>query len=306
MTAALRLAGVRKAYGRVQALDGLDLEVPRGAICGLVGPNGAGKTTAFGVVGGLVRPDAGTVDLLGEGPFDAVRHRGRVALLPQDAELSPHTPVRGLLVYFARLQGMTAGEAAKAADALLDEVGLADKGRARIRALSHGMRRRVAVAQALLGTPALVLLDEPTSGLDPELVVRMRSLFQRRRGESTLVISSHMLAELESTCDHVVFMEAGRCIRQGPLAAITDAAARVRYSWAQPPSAPLALGTLPPPFTAESIHPIPGGLEVRIPPALDLAAANRRLLPWLLDQGVALAEVRSGRGLEEAWLDRRP
>lgn len=302
MIPALRLEEVHKSYGAVRALDGLSLEVPRGVICGLVGPNGAGKTTAFGVIGGLVRPDAGHVDLLGEGAFDVVRHRGRVALLPQDAALSPHTPVRGLLVHYARLQGMTHGAASREADTLLDEVGLSDKARARIRELSHGMRRRVAVAQALLGTPELVLLDEPTSGLDPELVVRMRALFRGRRGHSTLLISSHMLAELESTCDHVVFMERGRCIQQGALAAVTGQRSRVLYRWEDSPDPPLPLTELPLQARASITE---DGLQVDVPEGVSPARLNAALLPWLIDRGVGIVEVRSGQGLEAAWLDRR-
>ncbi|HEY8430680.1 MAG TPA: ABC transporter ATP-binding protein, partial [Sandaracinaceae bacterium] len=214
---ALRLAGVRKRYGRTVALDGVDLDVPRGALVGLVGPNGAGKTTLFGIVSGAVRPDAGTVDVLGEGPFDPARHAGRVTVLPQDCELSPHSSARQLLVFYARLAGATKREAERDADRVLDLVRLSDRAGDRVRQLSHGMRRRLAVAQALLGAPELVLLDEPTGGLDPHLVVEMRELLRSQRGERTLVVSSHILADLEQTCDHVVFLERGRVLESGQL-----------------------------------------------------------------------------------------
>ncbi|MCZ7680697.1 MAG: ATP-binding cassette domain-containing protein [Sandaracinaceae bacterium] len=135
---ALRLSRVHKRYGRTVALDGIDLDVPRGALLGLVGPNGAGKTTLFGVVGGMVRADAGAVDVLGEGPFDPERHAGRVTLVPQDCELNPHSSARQLLTFYARLQGAGKRQAERDADRVLELVRLSDRAGSRVRQLSHG------------------------------------------------------------------------------------------------------------------------------------------------------------------------
>ena len=296
--AALSLRGVHKAYGRVKALDGLDLDVPRGATLGLVGPNGAGKTTTFGVVGGLVRPDAGDIDILGLGAFDPVRHAGRVLLLPQDSELNPHTPVRTLLVNLARLQGLTRGEAARTADGVLDEVELSDRGGSRVGQLSHGMRRRVAVAQALLGRPELVLLDEPTSGLDPALVVRMREVVRRRQGTVSMIISSHVLSELEAVCDHVAFLQDGRCTRQGPMDAVTGRDEAVRYVLGAPLD-PAELAVL-----LDALETTLDGsvLEVTVPRGETAADLNRRVLPLLLGARLDILEVVRGGGLEAAWM----
>src|SRR5690606_33106172 len=162
-------------------------------------------------------PDAGEIDLLGRGPLSPQQHPGSLTMLPQDCELSPHVTLRQLLTHYARLQGATAAEAALDVTARLDEVAPRHRAGARIKTLSHGMRRRVAIAQALLGQPELVLLDEPTSGLDPELVVRMRDVFASHRRKRTLVVSSHNLLELEALCDHVVFIERGRCTRTGSM-----------------------------------------------------------------------------------------
>lgn len=301
MSLALRLRGVRKAYGKVQALDDLDLDVSRGAAVGLIGPNGAGKTTTFGVVGGLVRPDAGEIDILGGGPFDPGAHRGRVMLLPQDSELNPHTPVRTLLVNLARLQGMTRGAAGVAADGVLDEVELRDRGGDRVGQLSHGMRRRVAVAQALLGSPEIVLLDEPTSGLDPALVVRMRDVVRRRRGAVTLVISSHVLSELEAVCDHVVFLEAGRCVREGPMDEVTGRTRRIRVVLGAPPDRAAleeVLAGLAPRVEGASVH-------LLVPPGETVASLNRRALPGLIAAGMDVLEVTLGDGLEAVWMEGR-
>ena len=302
MTAlALTLRGVQKAYGKTRALCGLDLEVPRGALVGLIGPNGAGKTTTFGIVGGTVRADAGQVDVLGGGPFDSTRHAGRVGLLPQDSELNPHTPVRDLLRFFARLQGLGRRDATVEADRVLALVDLRDRATSRIRQLSHGMRRRVAVAQALLGSPELVLLDEPTCGLDPDLVVRMRELLARERGRRTLVVSSHVLADLEAICDHVVFLEAGRVTHAGPIAEVTGRGELVRYVLDGPP--PLeALRTALPEIVAEADG---ASLLVRVPAGQDVATLNERLVPWLFEAGARLLEIRRGRSLESAYMERR-
>ena len=286
---ALSLRGVRKRYGKTHALSGLDLEVPEGVICGLVGPNGAGKTTTFGIVGGLIRPDEGTVDVLGAGPFNPAVHRGRVTLLPQDCELHPATPVRKLLLFFARLQGLSAAEAQKDVDRVLEAVDLRDRADARIRQLSHGMRRRVQVAQAFLGTPRLVLLDEPASGLDPEQTARMRQLFLSARGTCTLVVSSHILSELEAVCDHVAILEGGVCLRAGSMEDITGSATEVRIRFE---------GTLPDGLGGTVRD---GWLVLQ---GETVAAINAEVLPKLLDAGVGILEVRQGRSLESSYLDR--
>jgi ABC-2 type transport system ATP-binding protein len=311
---ALRFDAVTKAYGKLRALDQLSFSVPRGAICGLVGPNGAGKTTAFGIAGGFVQADEGLVDVLGEGAFDPWAHKGRVLVLPQDCELNPHTPVAALLRYFARLQGMSRAEADQAVDHILDEVELRDRAGALVRQLSHGMKRRVAVAQALLGAPELILLDEPTNGLDPELVVRMREVLRRRGGRSTLVISSHVLAELEAVCDHVVFMEAGRCLRAGSLAEVTERQRRLRYVLGEPAQIALDrhLGGGEP-LRAAILAALPGialdlsdhTLLVVAPAGTEAAALNQALLPLLLGAGVPLLEIGAGERLEAAWMARR-
>ncbi len=286
-------------------MDGLNLEVPAGALCGLIGPNGAGKTTTFGVVGGAVTADAGEIDVLGEGPFDPARHAGRLGLLPQDCELNASTPVRQLLVFYARLQGLDRGRAEYQADKVLEAVDLTDRATARIRQLSHGMRRRVAVAQALLGDPALVLLDEPTSGLDPHLVVRMRELFLAQRGKRTLLISSHQLAELEAVCDHVIFMEKGRVVRAGSLSEVTGRQTEIRLIFARPEVTPQAEAIVRATLPGASARASGDAVLVEAPPGLDAPALNAALLPALLAAGLPLLEVRSGRSLEERYMEAR-
>jgi ABC-2 type transport system ATP-binding protein len=289
----LRLRGVEKRYGKTVALDGLDLTIPAGSVFGLIGPNGAGKTTTFGIVGGYVRADAGTVDILGLGAFDPARHAGRLSLLPQDAELNREATAHELCTHYGRLQQMSVAEARREADRVIELVALGDRATSRMSELSHGMRRRVAIGQALIGNPELVLLDEPTSGLDPELVVHIRELFASQRGRRTLVLSSHNLAELEAICDHVAFIQRGRCHKSGSLESVTQRGTEMRFLLEAP---------------VEVDEPAGIGVEwqgnVLTARSHSLAASeiNQRMLRALLAKGARIIEVRQGRSLEAAYL----
>jgi ABC-2 type transport system ATP-binding protein len=297
--AALVMENVSKRYGSTVALDGLSFFIPRGVICGFVGPNGAGKTTTIGIVGGLIRAQRGKVDILGRGAFDPRVHAGRVTLLPQDCRLNPQVRVVDLLTYYARLQGATAVEARRDAERVLAEVMLQDRAGSKINQLSHGMRRRVAVAQALLGDPQLILMDEPTSGLDPELVARMRDIFLAHRGTTTLVISSHILAELETICDYVVFIERGRCIRSGSLADVTRRGVLLRYTLEKPiDTSELEQGLANHRFTWRG-----NVLEVVGPSDSSVPEVNAAIVPWLLAHGGSLFEIDHGQSLEDAYLE---
>ncbi|HKP59566.1 MAG TPA: ABC transporter ATP-binding protein [Polyangiales bacterium] len=302
MSAALVVDAVCKRYGARVALDRLSFEVPAGGITGLVGANGAGKTTCFGIVSGLLKPDAGRVDVLGRGAFQAQRHAGLLGLLPQDAELAPHARVVDLLVYFARLQGISRALAVREAARVLELLALADRARSRVRELSHGMRRRVAVAQALLGKPQLVLLDEPTSGLDPHLVVLVRDVLRAERARGcSMLVSSHVLSDLEAVCDHVVFIEAGRVIDQGPLAAVTGRTQRVYFELDAEPDAAALSQRLP-----ELRIRLDGTvLEVDASSTNELATLNRSVLQALFELGLGVLEVRLGHSLEQAYMEQR-
>ena len=218
---ALETRGLVKRYGRRRVLDGFTLAVPRGAVLGLVGANGAGKTTWMMTVAGLLRPASGTIDILGNGPFDAAVHAGRFALLPQDSELPLEATPAGLFYRFGRLQGLSANEARRSAAEVLAAVNLADRAKSSIRSLSHGMRMRVRVAQCFLGNPELVLLDEPLNGLDPLEADRLRRFIRAHAGRQTIVVSSHNLHDVEQLCTHVAFVEKGRVTRMDTLGALT-------------------------------------------------------------------------------------
>ena len=311
---ALATRGLVKRYGRRNALDGFTVSVPRGVIMGLVGRNGAGKTTWMMSVAGLLRPTAGEIDLLGRGPFDAAVHAGRVAILPQDSELPLEATPAELLYRYGRLQGLSAAAARKSARDMLAAVNLGDRAGSRIRALSHGMRKRVMLAQCFLGEPELVLLDEPLNGLDPAEQDRMRRFLRARRGRQTIVISSHNLNDIELLCTHVTFVEKGRVVRTSPLSSLTQAAGRVEYVLAEQPADWDA-------FLAALAAALPGadfaraaGTDASMPAggavlacsfdasAVGVADVNRKVLPVLLARA-ALHAVSPGQSLEQAFLD---
>ena len=198
-----------KKYGSVHALNGVDLEIESGAPIALIGPNGAGKTTLFSIACGFLRPSSGNIEVLGNKPGSPQLHE-RLAALPQDAQLDPRFSVGHQLVLFARLQGFSAKQANTEARRVLEQVTLSETFTMKPEALSHGMRKRVLFAQALIGKPELILLDEPTAGLDPPNVRVMRSLISEATSAVTFIISSHNLDELEKVCSSVVHLEKGR------------------------------------------------------------------------------------------------
>ena len=296
---AVSLSQVVKRYGKRPALCGLTMMVPKGSICALIGPNGCGKTTTMGVIAGLLKIESGTSNILGAGPFDAKTHSGELSLMPQDATPSVHVPIIDSLCFYAELQGMTRDEAKRNALECLAKVQLSDRASAYFAQLSHGMRRRFSIAQALLGNPKLILLDEPTSGLDPELVVQIRELILRQRGEATLLVSSHILSELETMCDYAVFMDQGQAVRQGTMAELTSSGSVVRFTLSRMPD----LQALELTMQGCSLQWSAPTLTIRTPRSQSIEATNAICLPVLLGQGVGILEIGTGQSLEAAYMN---
>ncbi|MCH7425038.1 MULTISPECIES: ABC transporter ATP-binding protein [Shewanella] len=200
--------GLSKNYGSKKALNNVNLTLEAGAPIALVGPNGAGKTTLFSLLCGYLTPSAGSVRILGEAP-NSPALLGQIAALPQDATLDPNLTIISQLSFFARLQGMDSKQANQEALRVLNLVDLAEVAQQKPPSLSHGMSKRVAIAQALIGAPKLVLLDEPTAGLDPANAKKIRELVRTLSPTTTFVISSHNLDELEKLCDQVLYLDKG-------------------------------------------------------------------------------------------------
>jgi ABC-2 type transport system ATP-binding protein len=226
--AAIELAGVRKAYGDRVALHGLDLRVEQGEVFGFLGPNGAGKTTAVKILTGLVRASAGVARVLGR-PVGEPAARRRIGYLPEHFRFQEWATGEELLDLHGRLAGLPAARRAARVAEVLELVGLAGRGRQRIRSYSKGMAQRIGLAQALLAEPELVLLDEPTSALDPVGRRDVRDLIRELRGRGvTVFLNSHLLGEVELVCDRVAIIDRGRVVRGGRLAELVGPATALR------------------------------------------------------------------------------
>ena len=214
---AVHAEGLRKAFGKVMALDGLDLAVPSGQIYGLLGPNGSGKTTLIRALAGLVRPDAGTVTVLGRPARDAVAD-GMVGYMTQSAALYGELSIEENLRFFAALEGVPASGVGPRIDDALGSVALLDRRRAIVGTLSGGMRTRVSLAATLLHRPAILLLDEPTVGVDPALRRDFWDHFRAlARSGTTILVSSHVMDEA-ARCDRLGLIRAGRLLAEGTVA----------------------------------------------------------------------------------------
>ncbi len=216
MPAALLLEAVSRSYERKLVLDQVSFSVPPASVIGILGPNGAGKTTLFSVIAGYIRADSGRVEIDGHPVEQAL---GMVGVLPQDARFQGDLPILEQLSWLLRFRGRSRAGAEAEVARMLARVGLSDYFARRATELSHGMYKRLALAQAFLGTPPLVLLDEPTAGLDPVNARIIRGLIREVRSrEVAVVVSSHDLGEMQELCDEVVILDRGTVRAAGPVA----------------------------------------------------------------------------------------
>lgn len=213
--------GLTKKYGSTRAVDNLDVTIEAGPPVALIGPNGAGKTTLLSLLSGFIRPSDGRALVLGKQPGSSALH-GKLSALPQDANLDSRLGIGRQLVHYARLQGFSRSDAKRAMAESLSTVQLTDAMRKNPEELSHGMRKRLSIAQMLMGSPKVALLDEPTAGLDPPNVKIIRDVIAAHAGKTTFIISSHNLDELEKLCDDVIFLQEGRLVKHQAISSLSD------------------------------------------------------------------------------------
>jgi ABC-2 type transport system ATP-binding protein len=214
---AIAVRGLRKSFGAKQAVAGIDLDIARGSLAGLVGPNGAGKTTSLSMMTGLLRPDMGSVTINGASVWtDPAAAKAIIGVVPAEVRLFARLTGAELLEYSGRLHGLPAGEARERAAQLLDVLDLKDDARRLVADYSTGMRKKAALGCALIHNPRVLFLDEPLEGVDPVSGDVIRRLLRRFAGSgSTVLFSSHVMELIEQVCDHVSIIDKGRIVATG-------------------------------------------------------------------------------------------
>ncbi|WP_141326016.1 ABC transporter ATP-binding protein [Myxococcus sp. AB025B] len=295
---AIELFGITKRFGPKVAVNNVSFSVPRGAVYGLIGPNGAGKTTTFSMMCGYLYPSEGTLKVMDVDPTTPGALKGRLGALPQDAVLPPGWEVGALLMYWAKLSDLDAPE--REAREALEKVGLREAWNVQTQALSHGMAKRTAMAQALMGQPPLVLLDEPTAGLDPRIAAQVRQVIKDMKGRQTVVVSSHNLQELEELCDAAAILDKGTLAQDGSMSELTGQGAEFRVQIARGTVIPPEIATLPHVTDArlEGEHVLVVRFGGQVPPEEVIS----RVVAHLLQSGVLILGVSRGRRLEERVL----
>ena len=213
MNTLIESKNLEKVYAGKKVLNDVSFTCQAGAPIALIGPNGAGKTTLFSILCDFIRPSSGNITILGLPPGHKDL-RNQVAALPQDAQFDPLFNIHTQLTFYAELQGLKKSQAKIEASRVLALMDLADEEKSLPSKLSHGMRKRAAIAQALIGRPKLVLLDEPTAGLDPANAKNIRQQISAISEETTFLISSHNLQELERLCNTILYIENGQLKQQ--------------------------------------------------------------------------------------------
>lgn len=217
------LDGVNKFYGSKQALKDISLNIPQGMF-GLLGRNGAGKTTLMKVIATLLPANSGEIDICGVPVTNAGKIRQMTGYLPQDFSMYGNMTVYEAMDYLGVLSGLTKAERKKRIPKLLDRVNLQNNYRTRVKAMSGGMRRRLGIAQAILHDPKVLIVDEPTAGLDPEERVRFRNLLCEIAEERVVLLSTHIVGDIEATCENIAIMDAGEILFKGTVAELLEKA----------------------------------------------------------------------------------
>ncbi|MGZ3099218.1 alpha/beta fold hydrolase [Streptomyces sp. H72] len=297
----LQITDLTKRYARSTdryAVRDLSFRVEQGQVLGLLGPNGAGKTTTLRMLMGLITPDGGEIRVFGHAIAPGAPVLSRVGAFVEGAGFLPHLSGRENLELYWRATGRPPEDAHL--DEALEIAGLGEALARAVRTYSQGMRQRLAIAQAMLGLPDLLILDEPTNGLDPPQIREMREVMIRYAAAGrTVIVSSHLLAEVEQTCTHLVVMDHGRLVQAGPVGEIVGSGDTLLVGTTAPVDAPLVEKVAALPGVASAVR-TDEGLLVRLDAAAEGTA--RRLVADLVRLDVPVESVGPHRRLEDAFL----
>lgn len=293
----IRVEHLTKRFPGCRAVDDISFEVTQGEIVGLLGPNGAGKTTTMRILAAYIPATSGRVQVAGFDVFtDSVEARRRIGYMPENVPLYPEMRVDEYLMYRARLKGLLGRHARRRVESVKDQCGLTEVGRRLIGHLSKGYRQRVGIADALVHDPDILILDEPTLGLDPNQIREMRELIRGLAEKHTVLISSHILPEVEMTCSRVLIMNRGRIAASGTPQTLYGLLHGHRIVRAEilraAPSLLQQIASLPG-VTSVHTESLTDGwmrLTVECEPSRDLRADIAR---WVVTAGASLRELRA-------------
>jgi ABC-2 type transport system ATP-binding protein len=212
----IKIKSLTKSFGRIKALDNLNLEIKQGELLGIIGPNGAGKTTAIRMACCILKPDFGDIKISGISIHeDPIKIKSMIGYLPEEPNLYERFKAKDLLKYFAELYGVPKNDIDGRIDDLLELVGMTERKDDRINTFSKGLRQRISVARALVHDPDIIILDEPTMGLDPATANSIRDFVRNLKGNKTMILCTHYMAEADSLCDRVAILNKGKIIDVG-------------------------------------------------------------------------------------------
>jgi len=220
----LQVTHLTKAYGPIQAVDGITLSIAQGECYALLGPNGAGKTTTINLLSGLLAPDSGQICIAGFDPAkEPLRVKASIGIIPQEIALYDELTARQNLHFWAGLYGLSPADIRRRADAALERIGLSDRADQRLQTFSGGMKRRINIAAAILHKPAVLFMDEPTVGIDPQSRNHIYELIAELHGEGmTILYTTHYMEEAEKLCDRIGIVDRGKLVAEGTLRQLRD------------------------------------------------------------------------------------
>ncbi len=302
----VHLEGLGKEYGHFTALKALDLTVPEGTSLGFLGPNGAGKSTTIKIMTNLIRPSRGRAVLFGiDVRQEPTRALSRIGAVIETPEFYGYLSPLETLAYVGRLRGMPSKELEQRSEAVLKEVKLTDWADHRIQEFSKGMKQRLAIAQALLHEPELLILDEPTSGLDPRGMAEVRDVIKSLTGEGrTIFMSSHLLGEVQEVCDDVALLNHGELLIHGSVRELSRGADTSTFQ--------TTFLRAPRPQDLEALASLPGIVEIKNggDSTIDVRISGgeegqARVLEAMVSRGLKVITYRPlGSSLEQLYLDR--